>query len=167
MISRTPGVAGGTVQDSFTATAKVTALDAAKREITLASDDGAKATFVTGPEVQNFDQIKVGDVVSATIHERLDVFVRSGSEDPTITQAAMLAAAPKGAKPGATIAQSYEITAKVTALDATKRTADLTFSDGTVKTISVREDVDMSKYNVGDTVVIQVTEALSILVKSP
>ena len=75
MVSMTPGEAGGVIQDSFTASAQVAAVDPATRQITLAADDGTKTTFVAGPEIRNFDQIRVGDTVSAKITERLDIFV--------------------------------------------------------------------------------------------
>ena len=166
IVSMTPGEAGGVIQDSFTASAHVSAVDSSSREITLAADDGTKTTFVAGPEVRNFDQIRVGDTVSATITERLNVFVRGDDVDPTVTHAAVLATAPKCAKPGATLAQSYEVVAKVSAIDAANRTADRTFSNGQTKTIPVRSDVELSRYKVGDSVVIRVTEVLSVLVKS-
>ena len=72
----------------------------------------------------------------------------------------------KCAKPGATLAQSYEVVAKVAAIDAGNHTADLTFTNGQTKTIPVRADVELSRYKVGDSVVIRVTESLSVLVKS-
>lgn len=166
MVMTSPGEAGGVAQDSFTVSAKVTEVEKKTREIELTSEDGSKATFVAGPEIRNFDQIREGDTVTATVTERLVVFVRSDGEDPSVTHASALATAPKGAKPGATLAQSYEVTAKVTAIDSAKRTAELTFSNGQTRTIPVRKDVELSRYKVGDTVVIRVTEALTVVVKS-
>jgi hypothetical protein len=164
-VTMQPGEAGGVVEDTFTASAKVSAIDPASRQITLAGEDGSKATFKAGPEIRNFDQIKVGDSVIATITERLVVFVRSDGASPSVTHAAELAASPKGAKPGAMVAESYEVVATVSSIDATARTARLQFVDGQSRTVKVRSDVDLSKYKVGDSVVIRVTEVLFVLVE--
>ncbi len=93
--------------------------------------------------------------------------MRSGSEEPSVTHAAALATAPKGAKPGAMVAEMYEIVASVKSIDSANRTAILQFSDGQTRTVHVRPDVDLSRYKVGDSVVIRVTSALSVLVENP
>ena len=121
--------------------------------------------FTAGPEIQNFDQIHVGDKVNVTIAEKLVVFVRGGDDaDPTVTHAAALATAPKGAKPGAIVAEGYEIVANVKAIDSDARTATLEFSEGQTRVVKIRKDVDLSKYKVGDNVVIRVTETIAVLV---
>jgi Cu/Ag efflux protein CusF len=162
----TPGEAGGTEEDTFTATTTVTAIDPAKREITLTGEENRQITFICGPEIKNFDQLKVGDKVTAEITEKLAVFVRSDEADPTVTHIAALATAPKGAKPGVMVGQTTEITAKVKSIDTDARKATLEFFGGETRTVNVRSDVDLSKYKVGDTVVIRLTEAISILTKA-
>jgi len=161
------GEAGGVVEDAFTVSARVSDLDRPSRHITLTASDGTKTTFTAGPQIRNFDQLLVGDKVNATFTERLVVFVRSSSEEPSVTHAAALATAPKGAKPGAMVAEMYEIVASVKSIDSANRTATLQFSDGQTRTVHVRPDVDLSRYKVGDSVVIRVTSALSVLVENP
>src|SRR5262249_46665939 len=58
-----PGVPGGTVVETYDLTATVTEVDASTRKVTLVAKNGKKATVKCGPEVINFDQIRVGDVV--------------------------------------------------------------------------------------------------------
>jgi hypothetical protein len=166
-VTTQPGVAGGVIEETFTTTVTISAVEPSTRNVSLTAADGTKASFTAGPEIRNFDQIHVGDKLTATITQRLVVFVRGDGADPSVTHAAALARAPKGAKPGAIVAESYEIVASVKSIDATNRTAVLQFSDGQTKTIPVRSDVDLSKYKVGDSVVIRVTEALSLLVRTP
>ena len=161
------GEAGGVVEDTYTVSARVSDLDRPSRHITLTASDGAKSTFTAGPEIRNFDQLVVGDKVNATLTERLVIFVRSSSEDPSVSHAAALATAPKGAKPGAMVAEMYEIVASVKSIDSTNRNAMLQFSDGQTRTVHVRPDVDLARYKVGDSVVIRVTSALSVLVENP
>ncbi len=49
--------------ESLTSTATVGAIDHENRTGTLKFPDGTTATFKAGPEVRNFDQVKVGDQV--------------------------------------------------------------------------------------------------------
>lgn len=163
----TPGKAGGIIQDTFSNTVTVSAIDKSTRQITLKADDGSTATFVAGPEIRNFDQVSVGDKVTATIFEQMYVYVRDDKVDPQVTYSAALARAPKGAKPGAMVAESYAITAKVKSIDPDGRLCTLEFKDGRTRLVPIRPDIDVSKYNPGDTVVIEVTQALSIVAENP
>jgi Cu/Ag efflux protein CusF len=162
-----PGEAGGVLEESFTAHATVRGVDKSTRKVTLESEDGTKASFTAPPEMRNIDQLKVGDRVKATIAQRIVISVNSGSAAPSEAHAAMVARAPKGAKPGAIVAESFEVVSTVKAIDSAARRATLQFSDGSTKSVPVRADVDLGKYKVGDTVVIRVTEQLSVLTSSP
>ncbi len=72
-----------------------------------------------------------------------------------------------GEKPGLLMAAETEAVARVTAIDSVNRTADLEFLDGTAKQVPVRSDVDLSKYKVGDSVVIRATTSVTVLVTTP
>ena len=161
------GEAGGVVEDTFTTTATVSDINKSERKVTLKASDGTKTSFTAGPQIRNFDQLKEGDKVSATVIERLEVFVRGSGEDPRVTHSAALARAPKGAMPGALVAESYEIVAAVKSIDQSARTAVLAFADGQTRTVKVRPDVDLTRYKVGDNVVIRVTAALTVLADRP
>ena len=161
-----PGEAGGVVQDTYSVSATVTSLDRATRQVTLTTADGSRTKFIAGQEIRNLDQLHEGDKVTATISERLVIFVRTGGEDPSVTHASALVTAPKGAKPGAMAAEQYEIVAKVKSIDTANRIAVLQFADGETRSVKVRPDVDLSKYKVGDSVVIRVTAMLSVLAES-
>src|ERR1035441_9057328 len=131
MVAAQKGVPGGTIVETYKVTATVTAVDAASRKVTLTMADGAKTTFKAGPEVVNFDQIQVGDLVKATVAEQLVVFVRKNGEPASDGEAAAVALAPVGAKPGVVMANTVEVTAKVEAIDLGRRKATLRFPDGT------------------------------------
>ena len=167
MVAAQKGVPGGVIVDTYKVTATVTAVDAASRKVTLTMADGAKTTVKAGPEVVNFDQIQVGDQVKATVAEQLVVFVRKNGEPANDGEAAAVALAPVGAKPGVVMANTVEVTAKVEAIDLGRRKATLRFPDGTSKTFKVRKDVDMTKAKLGDEVVIRTTEAVAITVEKP
>jgi hypothetical protein len=166
-----PGVAGGMVDETVTATAKIKSVDAAKRTIALIDDDGNEATFDAGPEVRNFDQLKAGDTITATLKRRMTVYVRpndgAAGNAAKDAYAAAIGRAPKGAKPGALAAEDRQIVATVSAIDTTKRIATLKFSDGKTVDVPVRADVDLSRYKVGDQVIIRVTTALAVVASKP
>jgi hypothetical protein len=161
------GVPGGVVVETYKTTATVTGLDAANRKVTLVTPNGKKLTYTAGPEVINFDQIRIGDQLKTTAVEEVVAYLRKNGEPPSDGEAAMVALAPKGAKPGGVLAATVEVTAKVKSIDHKKHKATLQFPDGTTKTIKVRQDVDLTKRSVGEDVVIRATEALAISVEKP
>lgn len=162
------GVPGGVVVQTYELTANVAAIDKEKRKVTLVDPAGIKSTVKCGPEVVNFDQIQVGDQVQVTATDRLVVYLaKKGEEAPSATGTEVVALAPKGAKPGGMMAETTQITAKVTALDADQHKATLQFEDGSTATVPVRQDVDLSKEKVGDDVVLRITESLAIKVVKP
>ena len=167
MVAAQKGVPGGIMVDTYKITATVLAVDATTRKVTLVTPNGKKTTFKAGPEVVNFPQIQVGDIVKATVTRELVVYARKVSEPAGEGEAAAVALAPVGAKPGALMAETTQIIAKVQAIDLAKRKATLRFPDGTTETFTVRKDVDLTTAKLGDEVVIRSTEALAILVEKP
>ena len=165
-ISVTPGVAGGTVEHVVQATATVTAVDAASRKVTLRAPDGPAATFNASEAVRNLDQLKVGDKVNATLNEQVVVLV-GPKRDSGTNYGSVVTRAPKGARPGAIAAEVFEVVAGVSAIDTATRKATLKFDDGQTLDVDIRPDVDLSKYKVGDSVTIRVTQQLKLLVENP
>jgi len=162
-----PGEAGGVRVETYQETATVTGIDKANRKVTLVNQKGDKETFKAGPGVANFDQLEVGDQVKASVTEQLMVFARKPGEPAADGGVVNVALAPLGDKPGALVANTEEITAKVKSIDVKHRKATLLFPDGTSHTFKVRTDVDMARYSVGDEVVIRATEALAVSVEKP
>jgi hypothetical protein len=166
-VAVTEGVPGGTVVQTYELKATVTAIDKAARKVTLMDATGIKTTVTAGPEVANFDQIQIGDQLKITVAKELVVSVAGESETADDEGAQLVALAPKGAKPGAIMAGTTRVTAKVTAIDLANHEATLQFADGSTRTVAVRPDVDLSKRKVGDKVVIRTTGALAIQVVKP
>lgn len=165
----TPGQAGGFAERTLKSSATVTAVDPSTRMITLTSDeDGTRATFKAPAAMHNLDQLKAGDKVNATLNEQLFVTVGGPSGGaPRTSYDEILARAPKGAKPGAMSAQMFDITGTVKAIDTKNRLATIEYADGLTQTVPARKDVDLSKYHPGDTVVIHVTQQLTVLAEKP
>jgi hypothetical protein len=161
------GVPGGVAVETFEITASVTAVNHAQRTATLVTPEGKQTEFKAGPGVINFDQVRVGDQVKAIITEQLVVYVREKSEAPSQEQAGLVALAPRGAKPGAVMAETVEITTRVKSVDLKNQKATLDFPDGSTRTVAVRPDVRLSTADIGREVVIQATQAVAIRVEKP
>ena len=161
------GVPGGITVNSVEVTAKVTAIDTKNRKVTLLLPDGEKETVKVPPEAVNFDQVSVGDIVKAVLTEEVVVYLDDEGTSVPDGYAAGVALAPKGAQPGGVVAEAVKVTATVTAIDQTNRTATLRFEDGTIETFPVRDDIDLSKRKVGEKVVFIVTQRVALSVEKP
>ncbi len=162
------GVPGGARVDTFKITAKVTAVDHEKRHLTLLTSDGEEMSYLAGPEVVNFDQIQEGDHVKASVTQQLVVYAREkGASSTHDAESGLIALAPKGAKPGAVMAHTVQVTTRVQSVDLKKHEATLEFPNGKTKTFLVRGDVKLSEADVGREVVIQATEGVAIRVEKP
>ena len=158
--------AGGTVQETIRVTAIVADMDKTARTVKLTGADGHKSVFHVPPEARNFDQIRVGDKVTATVISTLAVMVAHGDR-PEVTHTEATGQAPKGTKPSAVVAEAFELSAAVKSIDKEKRTATLEFDDGEQRVVHVRPDVDLNQYHVGDSVIVHASQALQLLVQSP
>lgn len=161
------GVPGGVIVRTVEVNAKVAAIDAATRRVTLVSADGIKKTVKLGPEVINFDQIHPGDRVKVTAAEELVVQMALSGNTADSGDMALVALAPKGAKPGGVVAQTTQVTGTITKLNAAKRTVTLRFEDGSTSTFPVRSDVDLQQRKIGEKVSFRVTEMVAIKVIKP
>jgi translation elongation factor P/translation initiation factor 5A len=167
VVAAVAGVPGGVAVETYQVTATVTAVDPATRKVTLVTPDGKKTVFKAGPEVVNFPQIRVGDQVKAKLTEELVVFMATDAPPQAQGAAGVVALAPVGAKPGAFVADTAQVKARVTAIDLKKHKATLLFPDGSTKKVAVRKDVDLTQRSVGEEVVIRTTETLAITVEKP
>jgi len=151
---------------AITATSKVTAVDAAKRTVTLTNEAGETNIYKLGKNVRNFDQIKVGDQVKATLLESVAVAVSKSSAPPTGARG-LVAVAPKGAMPGVIMAKTRQITAKIVSVDPQARTVTVEGPMGWKPTIKVGPRVNLDQLQTRDDVTLRVTDALAIRVEKP
>ena len=161
------GVPGLYAIETYKTTATVTSIDAAKRTLTVVNKEGKKQELKAGPAVANFDQIRIGDQIVVTVAEELVVYMAKDAVPTPDGSSTLVASAAKGEKPGMVIAGTTQVTATVAGLDRNTRKAMLKMPDGTTKTVTVRQDVDMSKYSIGDGVVFRSTEAVAVSVEKP
>jgi hypothetical protein len=161
-LAYTEGVPGGLAVATRRLIANVTAIDTANRKVTILTADGQKTTVKCGPEVINFDQIRVGDQLKVLVTEELAVSMATDGGPVSDGGAAIVALAPKGAKPGGVIATTVQVSATVTGINLKRHRTTLQFPDGTTHTVAVRKDVDLTQRKVGEKVVIRTTEAMAL-----
>jgi hypothetical protein len=160
-----PGVV---VAETTTLRATVEAVDPATREVTLKGPKGKIVTIKAGPEVKNFDQIHVGDVLTARYLESVALVVRKTDAAPSANESRTVEVAPKGHKPAAKIVETKEVTATVEAIDYAARTVTLRGPGGNARTIKVDPSVKrLNEVKKGDQVVARYTEGLAISVTTP
>ena len=161
------GVPGGVIVETTRLHATVVAIDTTNRTVTIAVADGRQKVIGCGPEVANFEQIRVGDRVNSVITSEL-VLALAGSDIPSVdASVAATALAPKGDKPGGVTSQMQEYTATVTAINAHRRQVTLRLPDDTTRTFTVRPDIDLSQRKVVQQVAVRVTVAVAISVENP
>lgn len=154
-----------TVADTVKATATVEAIDAAKRLVTLKGPDGNTLVVHAGPEVKNFAQIKVGDLVVVTYKEALTLELKKGGGAMREkTERETMAAAKPGERPAATGIRQVTVIADVIALDAKKQTVRLRGPTRMID-LKVRDPEQFKLISVGDQIEATFTEAAAISVE--
>jgi len=157
---------GAIIVDTATATATVTGIDAAKRELTLVTPSGKKTTYKAAPDVANFDQIKIGDQIKALVTEEAAISIGSGGAQ-TATSGGEVALAPVGAKPGGVMVQTAQVTVKILSVDAKRHKVTYQLADGSTQTVKAGKKVDVSVLKPGDDVTVQVGEGVVLAVQKP
>jgi hypothetical protein len=154
-----------TVAEAVQVTASVEAIDKAKRLITLKGPEGDVFVVQAGPEVKNFDQIKVGDVVAARYVEALTLQLKKGGGQmrQRVEREDAVAAKP-GERPGAAAGRQVTVIADVIAVDAKKQSVRLRGPQRIVD-LKVKDPEQFKLIKVGDQVEATFTEAVALAVE--
>jgi hypothetical protein len=154
-----------TVADAVRVTASVEAIDKAKRLVTLKGPEGNTFVVEAGPEVRNFDQIKVGDLVVVRYIEALTLELKKGGgEMRQRTERESAAVAKPGERPGVAGGRQVTVIADVIAVDAKKQTVRLRGPQRIVD-LKVRDPNQFKLIKVGDQVEATFTEAVALSVE--
>ena len=157
-----PGAAG--VAQTVTFDAKITGIDKASRTITLKGPKGNEVKVVAGPEVKNFDQLKVGQTVQAQYAEALVLELhKGGGKKVERTEKAGTASAKPGEQPAAIGARQITVVGDVTKVDAATQTVTVKGPKRTVD-LHVKDPEQFKLVKVGDQIEATYTEALALAV---
>lgn len=159
--------AGGAMAMATTkGTATVVGIDPDNRIVTLKRQNGQVINVTASEDVRNFDQIKVGDTVTAEYTQALSVDLKKGgsgirksTERETVTRA------PEGAKPGGAVGREITILANVISVNKKDQVVRLQGPHGNVVDLKVQDPDDLKNVKKGDQVQAIYTEALAIAVQ--
>ena len=142
-------------------TGVVEAIDAATRKVTIRKTDGTVVTTIAGPEITRFEEVKVGDKITARYYDSLIVRVKQPGE----TEVASATRGTTGsgqATPGGTKAKQVTLTVTITAIDPAIPSITFTGPQGWKYTSKVQDPAALAKVKVGDKVDIIWTEAMLV-----
>jgi len=149
-------------------TATVQALNEDERLVVLADAEGNVQVVEAGPEVKNFDQIAVGDEVTAEFYESVAFQLAPPDAEPAEGEAMGVMTAAKGEKPGMVAIDVVSEIVTVEAIDKANQKVKLKGPDGKVATVKVDPSIgDLTKIKVGDKIRVTYTKALAISVQKP
>lgn len=144
---------------------KITAVDKTTRVITIENSKGESREFQVGNEVKNFDQIKVGDMVSVDYQQAIAIELQKGGNgfrEKRVSESG--ASAPLGEKPSGTVQRTTVVVSDVTAVDTKKHTVTLKTPEGKLVTAHVQDPAVLAKVKKGDQVVATIRESIAVAV---
>ena len=157
-----PGKGG--VAEVVKLTAAVTAIDKATRDVTLKGPQGNEVTLTAGPDVKNFDQIKVGDQVNVEYIQALTLELKKGGGLVVArTEQKGAVAAKPGEKPAGAMGRQVTIVADVVAVDAAKQSITLKGPKQTVE-MRIQDPEQFKRIAKGDQVEATYTQAVAMAV---
>lgn len=157
---------GVAVIETYQINATVTAVDAANRKLTIRTANGGTSTVKAGKFV-DMSTFKPGDKVSATVCDEMALYLRRDGAPPSTGEADAVAVAASSAERDVFMADTVQVTARVTAIDTAARAVTLQFANGTTRTIKVGKSVNLANIAVGNDVVARVTEAMMVTSQRP
>jgi Cu/Ag efflux protein CusF len=163
-VTKAPGTA--TIKGTRKVTATVQDIDPATRTVLLKSPNGTIAEVEVSDEARNFDQLKVGDVVTAVYRESLTLSLKKeGNGITSVEETPSMERAPVGEKPGGTVGREVKIVANVVAVHPKNRIVSLKGPKGNTVDLKVEDPALLANIKKGDQVEAVYTEALAISVE--
>jgi hypothetical protein len=140
-------IQGGIAVESVASPAVVQSVDRSASTIAVRTPGAAESsTYKVSPKVSNFNDIKAGDTVQATLAQELTVYVLHDGQVPGAGGAHERTAAD----------------ARVLAVDPSYRLLKLKFSNGQSETLKVPLGVKLKEMEAGDSVVIRTVEVIAL-----
>ncbi len=160
---------GEIVTDAISTTATVVSVDRTKRLVVLKRADGSTVTYKAAANAVGFDDIKAGDLVKVSVADERAMFLGKNSipANARADTARLRVRLPGGTQAVATEVGVLNFTAKITAINVWNESVTLQLADGSTKTISVSDAVNLADVSVGDTVSVQSTEAAVLMLEKP
>jgi hypothetical protein len=156
------------VAELVTVKATIVSVDEAKHKLTLKGIDGRTRSVKVGPQVQNFAQIKAGDVVVVSFYQSIATdFRKPGAAEPSVTSVDLSAQVVKGALPAGTMVDATVFTFEVVGIEPQNQDLILADSSGNLQTVQLldpKSQAMLAKIKLGDKYDVVVTDALAVSV---
>ena len=163
MAGSAPGKVG--VAQTVKLTATIAAIDKATRDVTLKGPQGNEVTVTAGPDVKNFDKMRVGDQVDVQYVEAMTLELKKGGGQPVArTETAGAKGAKPGEQPAGVVGRQVTIVADVIAVDPAKQIVTLRGPQRTVN-LTVSDPEQFKRIAKGDQVEATYTQALAMSVE--
>ncbi len=146
-------------------TATIEAIQHSTRTITIKQSDGTYEDVYVPSEIKRFDQLKVGDTVTARYYENIVLRLQQPGEKPV--DKSEEAVTPTKDKVAGTVAHQRTITATITAIDPKLPSITFTGPHGWKYSTKVKDTAALAKVKVGDKLDITWTEAAMVSIETP
>ena len=144
-------IQGAVAVESVKNPAVVQSIDASTRTVVVLNPANlARTVYKVGPKVSNFEQIKAGDTVQATVAEELTILVMKKGQPQA---------------EGGNV-ERLDADAKVLMVDPSYRLLTLQYPDGHTETFKVGLDVRLQQMDPGDDVMIRAVETVALRVQA-
>lgn len=153
-------------------TGKLTAVDPARRQLEVKGQDGRVATVVAGPQVRNFDKLKLGDQVTMRYTQAQSLAIAKGGVDTdaelgeirTKVESQSARQAPSGGKPGVSAIEQTVMVANVFRID--RQAGVLTLRGTSGEPVEVKVDkAALEQIQLDDQIVIGYRQAMAVSVE--
>jgi hypothetical protein len=159
-----------TIADTVLGKARIEAIDHDVRELTLVDEGGGSANLRFGPEIEGFEQLKVGDSVTLRYYETVAYAIRrpdQPSTPPSRTGEPVVERG-RGPNPGATLSRQQTATLTIVGVDAKAPSLTALTEDGRRLSFRPFREEDVARLEIGDLIDVTYTQALVIgVVPSP
>ncbi len=163
MVEKAPGV--GAASEAVQLQGKIKFVDKKRRSVVIVGPNGNEILMNLSDEVRNFDQIKVGDLVTLTMMQAIALELRkvanNGVRERVDSENAVVAK--PGEKPGVVVEKSVRVVANVVAVNSKAQTVTLRGPKRTVE-LAVKDPAMLQNVKVGDQVEGVFTEAVALTV---
>ncbi|HMF97747.1 MAG TPA: hypothetical protein VKE96_25785 [Vicinamibacterales bacterium] len=141
-------------------TATIQAIDQTSRTVTLRFKDGDEDTFTAGPEIQRFNEFKVGDSIEMTYVASIVVQIQKPGAAAAGTTGEAAITRGRGPTPSGTMSAQIKKTVTVKSIDPAVPSITVMTDDGRTVTRKIEDKKNLEGVKPGDKLDITYTEAV-------
>ena len=149
-------------------TATIKSLNVKERIVVLEDAEGNVRVVEVSPEVENFDQLAIGDIVTSEFYESVALQIAEPDAKPIETEGITVMSAPKGAKPAAVKIEIVSEIVEVVGVDREHNLLKYRAPGKQVAILKVDPKVStMDNLKPGKKILVTRTEAVAVSVDKP